>query len=247
MAALAKNPADRPDSAAGFGSALRASAEGSGALLRHAVSLYSEHFPVFFKLSLLASVPLIIFAAVVVVIDRDSGGENSSLAAILIFLAMIASNLFSYAAVAAGAVPLVVQLAAAPLRQIQVRTALQALKRRAGLFTAATLILLAMTLAGSLLLVVPGLALAFWHILYAPVTVMERLTLAGTLKRARDAAHARLAHRDGDRDSPVRFSPSGMDRVDRLDTSPFGSTTTGSPARSGCSSACRRNRCSSSC
>ena len=185
MAALAKNPEDRPDSAAGFGSALRASADGSGALLRHAVSLYSEHFPVFFKLSLLASVPLIIFATVVVVIDRDSGGENSSLAAILIFIAMIASNLFSYAAVAAGAVPLVVQLAAAPLRQIQVRTALQALKRRAGLFTAATLLLLAMTLVGSLLLVVPGLALAFWHILYAPVTVMERLSLAGTLKRAR--------------------------------------------------------------
>ena len=52
MAALAKNPDDRPHSAAGYGSALRASAEGSGALLRHAVSLYSEHFPVFFKLSL---------------------------------------------------------------------------------------------------------------------------------------------------------------------------------------------------
>ena len=101
MAALAKNPADRPDSAAGFGSALRASAEGSGALLRHAVSLYSEHFPVFFKLALLASVPLFVFAALVVVIDRDSGG-SSNLTAILIFLAMIASNLFAYTAVAAG-------------------------------------------------------------------------------------------------------------------------------------------------
>jgi serine/threonine protein kinase len=185
MAALAKNPADRPDSAAGFGSALRASAEGSGALLRHAVSLYSEHFPVFFKLSLLASVPLFVFAAVVVAIDRDSGGSNSSPAFVLIFLAMIASNLFAYAMVAGAAVPLVVQLAAAPLTKVHVHAALQALKRRAGLFTAATLILLAMTLAGSLLLVVPGVALAFWHILYAPVTVMERLSLARTLKRAR--------------------------------------------------------------
>ena len=62
---------------------------------------------------------------------------------------------------------------------------MQALKRRSDLFAAATLILLAMTLGGSLLLVVPGLALAFWHILYAPVTVMERLSLTGTLKRAR--------------------------------------------------------------
>ncbi len=36
-----------------------------------------------------------------------------------------------------------------------------------------------------MLLVVPGIALAFWHILYAPVAVMERLSLAGTLRRAR--------------------------------------------------------------
>ena len=185
MAALAKNPADRPDSAAGFGSALRASAEGSGALLRHAVSLYSEHFPVFFKLSLLASLPLIFFAGLVVVIDRDSGGATSSPAALLIFFSMIASNLFAYATVAGGSVPLVVQLTAAPLRQVRIRTALEALKRRAGLFTAATLILLVMTMAASILLVVPGVALAFWHMLYAPVTVMERLSLIATLKRAR--------------------------------------------------------------
>jgi serine/threonine protein kinase len=133
MSALAKNPADRPDSAAGFGSALRASAEGSGALLRHAVSLYSEHFPVFFKLSLLASVPLIVFAAVLVAIDRDSGGENSSLAAVLIFLGTVAANLFAYAMVAGAAIPLVVQLSAAPLKQIHLHTALHALKHRAGL------------------------------------------------------------------------------------------------------------------
>jgi hypothetical protein len=185
MSALAKNPADRPDSAAGFGSALRASAEGSGALLRHAVSLYSEHFPVFFKLSLLASLPLIFFAGLVVAIDRDRGGATSSPAAILIFLSMIAANLFAYAAVAGGSVPLVVQLTAAPLRQVQIRTALDALKRRGVLFTASTLTLLLMTLAASVLLILPGIALAFWHILYAPVVVMERLSFTGTLKRAR--------------------------------------------------------------
>ena len=185
MSALAKNPADRPDTAAGFGSALRASAEGSGALLRHAVSLYSEHFPVFFKLSLLASVPLIVFAAILVAIDRDSGGENSSLAAVLIFLGMVAANLFAYAAVVGGSVPLVVQLTAAPLRQAHMRTALEALKRRAVLFTASTLALLLMTLVTSMLLILPGIALAFWHILYAPVVVMERLSFTATLKRAR--------------------------------------------------------------
>jgi serine/threonine protein kinase len=61
MAALAKDP--RPvQTARRIRSALRASAE-AAALPRHAVSLYSEHFPVFFKLSLLASVPLILLPA----------------------------------------------------------------------------------------------------------------------------------------------------------------------------------------
>ena len=185
MAALAKNPADRPDSAAGFGSALRASAEGSGALLRHAVSLYSEHFPVFVKLSLLASIPLLIFAGLVIVMDRPSGGTTSNVGALLIFFGMVASTMFAYAAMAGAAVPLVVQLAATPLRQVHLQTALQALKCRAGLFTASTLTLVLMTVTASMLLVVPGIALAFWHILYAPVAVMEGRSLAGTLKRAR--------------------------------------------------------------
>jgi tRNA A-37 threonylcarbamoyl transferase component Bud32 len=185
MSALAKNPADRPGSAAGFGSALRASAEGSGALLRHAVSLSSEHFPVFFKMAVLASVPLIIMAAILVAIDRDRGGETSSPAAILIFLSMISCNVFAYAAVAGGSVPLVVQLTAAPLRQVQIGTALDALKRRVVLFTGSTVALLLMTLVASVLFVLLGIALAFWHILYAPVVAMERLSFAGTLRRAR--------------------------------------------------------------
>ena len=36
-----------------------------------------------------------------------------------------------------------------------------------------------------MLLVAPGVALAFSHILYAPVVVMERLSFTDTLKRAR--------------------------------------------------------------
>jgi serine/threonine protein kinase len=58
MAALAKDPAQRPQSAAGFASALRAGAEGIGALLRHAIALYSERFPTFLTISLLSYTPL---------------------------------------------------------------------------------------------------------------------------------------------------------------------------------------------
>jgi serine/threonine protein kinase len=185
MSALAKDPADRPQTAAGFGLALRASAEGSGTLLRHAVSLYSEHFPTFFRLSLVAYVPLIVLAGLVVWLDRDTGGNNSNLTALLVFLGFIASNLFAYAAVTAGTAPLVVQLTLAPLRQVHARTAWRTLRDRGFAFAAATLSVMFLTFAGLALIVLPGIAVAAGHILYAPVVVMERLTLAGTLSRSR--------------------------------------------------------------
>src|SRR5690242_5488911 len=60
MSALSKNPAERPQTAFAFGSALRAQAEGVGALYRRAFSLYSEYFPKFLKLSFLAHIPVIV-------------------------------------------------------------------------------------------------------------------------------------------------------------------------------------------
>src|SRR6185503_10742236 len=60
MSALAKDPADRPQTAAAFASSLRAQAEGIGSLYRRALALYSEHFPKFFKLSVIAHIPVIV-------------------------------------------------------------------------------------------------------------------------------------------------------------------------------------------
>src|SRR5262245_49803088 len=60
MSSLSKNPAERPQTAFKFASALRAESEGVGALYRRAFALYSEYFPKFIKLSLLAYLPVII-------------------------------------------------------------------------------------------------------------------------------------------------------------------------------------------
>ena len=191
MAALAKNPAERPDTAAGFGSALRASAEGSGTLLRHAVSLYSEHFPAFLRISLLAHAPLIAFVLWFYLFDRPQESFSPAVRTILgplIFLTMIAANLFAYATVAALTVPIVVQLTIAPLRQVRIAMALHTLKRRWKTFTASTIAVMAMTLAGTLLLVIPGILSAIGHALYAPVAVMENAGVRATLKRARSLA-----------------------------------------------------------
>src|SRR5260370_8369496 len=45
MSALAKDPANRPQTAAAFASALRGQADGIGSLYRRAFALYSENFP----------------------------------------------------------------------------------------------------------------------------------------------------------------------------------------------------------
>ena len=57
MWALEKDKNARPQTAIAFSGAIRANADGLGALYRRAFSLYSEYFPEFFKLSLLAHIP----------------------------------------------------------------------------------------------------------------------------------------------------------------------------------------------
>ena len=186
MTALAKDPRDRPDSAAGFGSALRAGAEGSGALLRRAMALYSEHFPTFFKLSLLANGPLIVSATAVAVADAVTpDGSTTPFTNVLIFLSMVGSNLLAFAAINAATVPLVVQLMRAPLRRVSITTGLNALKRRGVAFALSTLVVMTLTFIGLILLIVPGVLAALWHSLYAPVAIMERWSVWMTLRRAR--------------------------------------------------------------
>jgi serine/threonine-protein kinase len=186
MSALEKDPAVRPDSAAGFGSALRASAEGSSALLRHAVSLYSDHFPTFLKLSLLANAPLILFATGVALVDwLTPDGSGISLVSLLILLGMIASNLFAYVAVAAATAPVVWQLTHAPLRHVSIATSMAAVMRRGAAFTGATLAVLSLTLVGLVLLILPGVVFLVWHSLYGPIVIMEPLSVGAALRRAR--------------------------------------------------------------
>jgi hypothetical protein len=200
MSALAKSPAARPQTAAGFASALRASAEGSGTLLRHAISLYSDHFPVFFMISLLAYAPLILMIGLDNILDRHvlpdryTPALSNNGAGLVVFAMMVAANLFAYFTISAAAVPVVVQLAIAPLREVRIRMSLDALKRRWRVFAGATLAVLGMTLAGAVFLVVPGVIVAISHALYAPVAMMEQGSVRATLRRARS-----LARRSGAR------------------------------------------------
>ena len=190
MSALAKNPAERPQSANGFASALRASWEGPTHLLRQAFALYSEHFPTFFKIALLGYAPFTLlaimnrFSDVFIDPERMSYTQVMTLA-IVFFLTMVVSLLFAYFFVSAAIVPVVVQLMIAPLKPIRIRPFLAALKRRWRIFAVTSLLVMTLILLGSVLLVIPGLIAAIVYGLYAPVVMMEQHGVRGTLRRSR--------------------------------------------------------------
>ena len=189
MSALAKDPGARPQSAAGFASALRASWEGPAHLLRQAFALYSEHFPTFFKIALLGYAPftvLALFNLTDMFVDAERMSPMQLMwFAVVLFLTMVISLLFAYFFVSAVTVPVVVQLMIAPLRPVRIRDAIGALKRRWRVFAITSLLVMTLILAGSLLFIIPGLLAAVIFALYAPVVIMEQHGVRGTLRRSR--------------------------------------------------------------
>ena len=190
MSALAKNPAHRPESAAGFASALRASVEGSGTILRHAISLYSEQFPTFLKTSLIAYAPLIIILAILNLNENTVpwlkfSPESMMVIGPVLFICMIVASLLAFFIVVAATVPIVIQLIIAPLRPPRISAAFAALRRRWRTFTIASILVQLMILLGAALFVIPGVIIAIYYVLYAPVAVMENNGVLATLRRAR--------------------------------------------------------------
>lgn len=197
MSSLSKDPAERPQTAGGFASALRESWEGPGYLLRHAFAFYSEYFPTFLKISFLGYAPLIAVLAFVNLSDRVIDMQQLSptgqiVFAVVLFVSMVLAFLIAHFTVTAATVPVVVQLMVAPLRSIRVRAALATLKRRWRVFAATSLLVTVMMLAGSVLFVIPGLLVAVVYALYAPVAVMEQLGVRATLRRSRTLSRRAL-------------------------------------------------------
>jgi serine/threonine protein kinase len=187
IAALHKDPNARPSRAGGFASALRAAAEGSGTLLRQAIAMYSAQSPVLLRLSALAYVPLLVFLAGLVLIDLR-GSTATPLVSVAVILTMIALNVGTYLLMPALVAPIVYQAVVAPLRPTAFADAWSAVRQRRTALLSATTCVVGMTLAASLLLLLPGLIVAIAHALYAPVAVMENIGVRATLRRARHLA-----------------------------------------------------------
>lgn len=189
MSALAKNPAERPETAAAFASALRARSEGAGTLLRKTMSLYSEHFPLFLRLSVIGHIPLIIIAVLVAM--------NAALGALnlipvkpgLIILASLGSvsNMFITPVIVAVTAWMVTQLMTAPLRPLRIRSAFMALrKKRLWAFMGTVVAMALMVVLGVALFLIGAVFVMINYSLYVPVMMIEGKYGRAAFKRAKE-------------------------------------------------------------
>src|SRR5581483_8034999 len=191
MAALAKNPGDRPTSAAAFASALSANAEGTGDLLRRAFMLYSQHFPRFLRLSLLVNLPLVVISLLGLLNGSLKAfmlapRAATTIAQVVFGLILFVGNLVTGPVIYATTTRLVAQLQAAPLRPVRIRPALLALKKILRPFMVTNLLVTVITFVGTIMCFFPGVYLLIAYSLYASVAMMEGRFGRAALRRSKE-------------------------------------------------------------
>ena len=199
MSALAKNPADRPATAAGFASALRATSEGTGVLLRRAFALYIEHFPKFFRVTFLMYLPLIAVHIALLISTglksertRTQVAEGVSISTpsaagvieAILSIVMFFANFVINALIAGVTIRLVTQLFLSPLRPLNLRAAYLAVRKRLKALLV-TIAIASIRWVLGLLLIVPGIIMFINYSLAAPVVMMEGLKGRAALKRSK--------------------------------------------------------------
>jgi serine/threonine protein kinase len=197
MSALAKNPAERPQTAFAFASTLRGQSEGVSALYRRAFSLYSEYFNKFVKLSFIAHLPVIVTTILItglLIAEKYLPKGGLPLKIAMISATVIVGLLHIVAYMVAGGVisgvtaVIITQLTAAPLRPVELRVAFGVLRKRWKPFLKTMIHVTVRILLGCLLLLIPGIIIWVRYSLYAPVVLIEGLEKKAAMRRARELA-----------------------------------------------------------
>lgn len=190
MSALAKSPNDRPASAMSFANALRASSDGTGKLFRRALAIYSEHFPVFFRLSAFAYMPVVLLISLFLINDvLSKAGVLKSPADNIIAgclgLMMFITQIICTSVITGVIIWFVVQITVAPLRPLKLRHALRTLKYRIKHLSKTSLRVIVVSFLGLILLIVPGVIYFINAALASPVVVMENLKGRAAIRRSK--------------------------------------------------------------
>jgi serine/threonine protein kinase len=191
MSALDKDKAVRPQTAAALANAMRGNADGLGTLYRRAFALYSEYFPKFVRLSLIAHIPLIVLTLLAVAVQLAQPRLSKLAFGIsfgLISLLQVPATLFAAWIISSVTAVIVTQLAVAPLKPVELGVAFDVLRRRWRPFLRTGLRILLRIIIGWILFIIPGIVMTIRYLLWAPVVLMEGLSGKAALKRARELA-----------------------------------------------------------
>lgn len=191
MSALEKDPAARPQTAVAFANAMRANADGLGTLYRRAFALYSEYFPKFVRLSLVAHIPLIGLTLLMLVLQLAQpllGKLAFGISMGAVGLLQVPATLFAAWIISSVTAVIVAQLAVAPLKPVELRVGIDVLRRRWRPFLRTGVRIFLRIIVGWILLIVPGFVMTVRYVLWAPVVLMEGLEGKAALKRARELA-----------------------------------------------------------
>jgi len=191
MSTLEKDPAARPPTALAFANAVRGNADGLGSLYRRAFALYSEYFPKFLRLSLIAHIPLIVLTLAMIGLqiaqprlNRIVFGVTASCVALL----QIPATLFAAWIISSITAIIVTQLAVAPLKPVELGPAVRVLRVRWRAFWRTGVRIFLRILVGWILFIIPGIVMTIRYMLWSPVVLMEGIMGKAALKRARELA-----------------------------------------------------------
>jgi serine/threonine protein kinase len=191
MWALEKDKHARPQTAIAFSGAIRANADGLGALYRRAFSLYSEYFPEFLKLSLLAHIPVFIVMGMTLALrlaDKQLSKPLVIALGIPIALFSVVAKFLTGSIISGVTAIIVTQLAVMPMKPVTLRSAFDVLRKRWRPFIKTGALLALRILLGWIACVVPGIVMTIRYYLWAPVVLMEGLETKAARMRARALA-----------------------------------------------------------
>ena len=189
MSALAKDPNDRPVTAEAFASALAAHSNGTGALLRRALTLYAEHLPTFLRLAVILYTPVVLITFLQVATNYMVTYETirkpwGNVASIVVSLLSVLITFLAASMMVGVTTWLVTQALALPLRPMLLRPAFSAMRKRLRPFRLTTMLTNFMVVCGLALCLVPGLYLMTRFAMVAPSVMMEDLRGRAAMKRS---------------------------------------------------------------